>query len=160
MISLPTKGIVNFVEPEIKTNNMKEFKIRFKHMDQKEYLEAELWKLVPPGKVISNITQCELSTEEEVSGIGTVYGFLGMGYSKCSVQDQFCKKIGRMRSFKRAVEQIENKEDRKAIWKLYFERFGGGKKYKTERSIPDKKMTGLGTMIHIFDKYKSDKFVP
>lgn len=69
--------------------------------------------------------------------------------SICSKDDNFDKKEGIFISFKRAVTQVPDKEDRKAIWKAFYNRvniqnikYYKGKKY--EKIITSKiKLTGI-----------------
>lgn len=79
--------------------------------------------LFPMDKPISHITQCEISTVYE--GEDTLEIVESTGYSKCSVLDQFCKRVGRLKSFKRAVKQIPDKKDRVQIWELFKSKFPG-----------------------------------
>jgi hypothetical protein len=69
-------------------------------------------------RLVSGITLCKIFEE-----FGGECEMEYIGWAECSTKDRYSKEVGRKVSLKRALRKGEFEyEDRKAIWKAYFQR--------------------------------------
>lgn len=86
--------------------------IKIKHHIDNEPNSKKLSKIInrEVEKTNKGYTDCYIFTKEEV---------ISTGHAECALMDNFNRAIGRKTAFKRAVEKINNKEERSKLWEWF-----------------------------------------
>lgn len=87
------------------------FKVIFSHSQSR----------TPAFGTTAGNTLCEIRILDTTKGISTT---LYKGRAICQIGDQYCKETGRKIALKRALENINNRDMRRAFWQAYHSRPG------------------------------------
>lgn len=93
-------------------NNKKvlgKYYVKIKHNVDNQVNDSKLSKF-NPEKTNKGYTDCYIFTKEELVSIG---------HTECALMDNFNRSIGRKIAFKRAVEKINDKEERSKLWEWF-----------------------------------------